>query len=143
MRIQLPKAGTNFMRNGLSIITTGFAMLLCGGCVSHTKCIVYTGKSGSQLEVYQATRGLIPGIGGFTTHADSGCTFYLQGRKDTYAGSEVVSKGINSVPARYSGSICFFPAKERVAINLTQDGRPFEFNGTYHYHSEHNDALSP
>ena len=88
--------------------------------------------------------GLIPGVCGFTTSADGGCTFYLTGTKDNYEGSELVQKGLNSDhSARYTGSICFLRAKNQVEIKLSREGRPFEFNGRYHYYTEYNDALSP
>jgi hypothetical protein len=131
-------------RNPLKIIIAGAVMLLCDGCVSQTRCIVYAGKNGSQLEINQTTCGLIAGICGFTTHASSGCTFYLPETKDVYEGGEIAEKGINSNPStRYAGSISFLRAKGQVAINLTRDGRPFEFNGKFQYRSERNDALSP
>jgi hypothetical protein len=132
------------MRNPLNIIIASTVMLLCDGCVSQTRCVVYAGKNGSQLEINQTTCGLIPGICGFTTHASNGCTFYLPGTKDVYDGGEVAGKGIKSdASARYAGSISFLRAKNRVEISLTQDGRPFGFNGNYHYRLERNDALSP
>ena len=120
------------------------ALLLSCGCVSHTACVLYASPSDSELQIHQAQRGLILGICGPTTRADSECLFYLPGKKDLYQGIEIQPRGLNfGRPARYEGSIHFLRATEEVEVNLSEDGRPFELNGRYHYREEVNRALSP
>jgi hypothetical protein len=105
-------------------------LLLSPGCVSHTTCVLYNGPSGNQLQIHQAQRGLIFGICGPTTHADSECIFYLPGNKDVYQGLEIQPKGINfGGPPRYDGSISFLRATEQVDVKLSEAGHPFELNG--------------
>jgi hypothetical protein len=132
------------MKNHLGFVAMTAALLLSSGCVSHTTCLLYTGPNSAQLDINRSTRGLIFGICGPTTRADSGCSFYLPGKKDVYQGSEIQPKGINfGGSPRYEGSISIIRAKKQVEVNLNEAGRPFEFNGTHRYREEFNNALSP
>ena len=132
------------MKNCLGLLATTSGLLLTSGCVSHTTCVLHTGPSSAQLEIHESTRGIIFGIGGLTTRADSGGIFYLPGKKDVYQGSEIEPKGINfGGPPRYEGSISILRETKRVEVNLNEAGRPFEFNGRHRYREEFNDALSP
>lgn len=57
----------------------------------------------------------------------------LPGHKTEYRGEEVLqtSKGCMTNP--YVGSVVILPDKKRVVVRLTNEGRPFPFNGKWSY----------
>ena len=131
----------------LSMIRIGIfflaAVLLSSGCVSHKTCILCSGPSDEQLQLHESRRGIIFGVCGPVTRADSDFLFYFPERKDTYTTADFRLKGIGTENLRFEGTITMLRSSGEVEIKLDQNGHAFEFNGRHHYQQEFNNALGP
>ncbi len=66
----------------------------------------------------------------------------LPGQKADYRGEEVQVTSRGQLTTPYSGSVSIISDKQRVVVRLTNEGRPFQFNGRWRYQVPSRSALS-
>jgi hypothetical protein len=110
-----------------------FFVALGSGCVTHKSCVVTTTPDHTEVTVAKTSRGLILGVGGFTTYAYEECTLRLPGQKVKYAGHEIQEVCDDPATNSYTGTISIFRNRKRVHVDLSLNDRAIDLNGMYHY----------